>query len=80
MPAMNSREMETLAATPKTMKPMEGGITGAMIPDAAISPAERSGLCPAATIIGRSSAASIAASATADPDSAAISTAATMVT
>lgn len=77
---MKRREIETLAATPKMMKAMLGGITGAMIPDAAIRPAERAGLWPAATIMGSSSAANIAASATADPDSAAIMTAAKIVT
>ena len=41
MPARNSWVMETLAATPNRMKPMEGGMTGAMMPPAAISPAER---------------------------------------
>ncbi|MCY1251304.1 hypothetical protein D9M72_650490 [compost metagenome] len=41
MPAMNSFEIETLAATPKTMKAIEGGMTGAMTPPAAIRPAER---------------------------------------
>jgi hypothetical protein len=30
-----------IAATPKMMKPMDGGMTGAMMPPAAISPAER---------------------------------------
>ena len=41
MPARKSWVIETLAATPKMMKPMDGGITGAMMPPAAISPAER---------------------------------------
>ena len=41
MPATNSRVIETFAATPKTMKPIDGGITGAMMPPAAIRPAER---------------------------------------
>ncbi len=40
-PAMNSLVMETFAATPKTMKAIEGGMTGAIIPPAAIRPAER---------------------------------------
>ena len=41
MPATNSRGIDTLAATPKTTKPIDGGITGAITPPAAISPAER---------------------------------------
>ena len=41
IPARKRREIETPPATPKTMKPIEGGITGAMIPPAAIRPAER---------------------------------------
>jgi hypothetical protein len=41
MPAKNSLEIETLAATPKMTKPMLGGTTGAMIPAEAIRPAER---------------------------------------
>ncbi|MOA32131.1 hypothetical protein D3C78_1533230 [compost metagenome] len=69
MPAMNSLEIDTPEATPKTMKPMLGGMIGAMMPPAAIRPAERSRLCPARTIIGTSRAASAAASATAEPDS-----------
>ena len=40
MPAMNSLEMDTLAATPKMMKAIDGGITGAITPPAAISPAD----------------------------------------
>ena len=41
MPAMNSLVIETLAATPKMMKAIDGGMTGAMMPPAAIRPAER---------------------------------------
>ena len=41
MPAMNSLDTDTLAMTPKTTKPMLGGMTGAMIPAEAMSPAER---------------------------------------
>ena len=41
MPAKNNLVIDTLAATPKMMKPMEGGITGAMMPPEAIRPAER---------------------------------------
>ena len=52
------------------LKPMDGGITGAMMPAEAISPAERALSWPAETIIGSSSAVSAAASATAEPDSA----------
>ena len=41
MPARNNFVMDTFAATPKTIMPIDGGITGAMIPPAAIRPAER---------------------------------------
>ena len=41
MPAMNSLEIETLAATPKITKPMLGGMMGAMMLAAESSPAER---------------------------------------
>ena len=41
MPARKSLPIETLAMTPNMMKPIDGGITGAMTPPAAISPAER---------------------------------------
>ena len=41
MPARNSLVIETLPATPKMIMPIDGGITGAMMPPAAISPAER---------------------------------------
>src|SRR3990167_1667488 len=80
MPAMNSLEIDTLAATPKITKPMLGGMMGAMMPADAISPAERARSWPAATIMGRSNAVSAAASATAEPDSDAMITAATIVT
>ena len=39
IPARNSLEIETPAATPKMTKPMLGGITGAMMPPAATKPA-----------------------------------------
>ncbi|MNT94698.1 hypothetical protein D3C72_2364380 [compost metagenome] len=80
IPARNSLLMDTLAATPKITKPMDGGITGAMMPADAMSPAERSLLWPAATIMGSSREASAAASATAEPDTAARITAAMMAT
>ena len=80
MPARNSLLMDTLAATPKITKPMDGGMTGAMMPAEAISPAERALSCPAATIMGSSSDARAAASATAEPDTAARITAAMMAT
>ncbi len=38
MPAKNSLVMETLVATPKMMKAIDGGMMGAMMPLAAISP------------------------------------------
>ena len=50
---------------------MLGGITGPMIPAAATNPPERALSCPARTIIGISSEDSAAASATAEPDTAA---------
>jgi len=53
---------------------------GPMTPQEAIRPAERARSCPALTIIGRSSAVSAAASATAEPDSAESRQAAMMVT
>lgn len=80
MPARNSLLIDTLAATPNTTKPMEGGITGAMMPAEAISPPARALSCPAFTIMGSSNAASAAVSATAEPDSAASMQAARMAT
>ena len=80
MPARNSLPIETLAATPKITKPIDGGITGAMIPAEAMSPPARARSWPALTIIGSNSAVSAAVSATAEPDSAAIRQAARMVT
>ena len=70
MAAMNSLEMDTLAATPKMTSPMLGGMTGPMMPVAAIRPPAWALSCPAFTIMGSSSAVSAAASATAEPDSA----------
>src|SRR4051794_15946179 len=58
MPARNSFEIDTPAATPKITNPIEGGITGAMMPPAATRPAAYDFLWPAATIIGTKSAAS----------------------
>jgi hypothetical protein len=40
-PARKSLPIDTLAMTPNMMKPIEGGITGAITPPAAIRPAER---------------------------------------
>ncbi len=68
MPARNSLVIDRFAATPKMTKPIEGGITGPMMPAAAISPPEVALLWPALTIIGTSSADSAAASATAEPE------------
>ena len=70
MPARNSLVIDTPPTTPNTTKPMLGGITGPMMPEAAMRPPERALSCPAWTIIGTSSADSAAASATAEPDSA----------
>ncbi len=80
MPARNSLVIETLAATPKMTKPMEGGMMGAMMPALAIRPPALALSWPAATIIGSSSEASAAVSATAEPDSEAMITAATITT
>ena len=41
IPAMNSLVIDTCATTPYITKAMLGGMIGAMIPPAAISPAER---------------------------------------
>ena len=41
IPPMKSAVIDTLAATPKMMKAIEGGMTGAMMPPAAMRPAER---------------------------------------
>src|SRR5258707_8641369 len=72
IPARNSLLIETLAATPKMTKPIDGGITGAMIPAEAMRPPALALSWPALTIIGNNSEAKAAVSATADPDSAAI--------
>src|SRR5690349_18346906 len=60
MPARNSLVIDTLAATPKITKPIEGGMMGAMMPPAAIKPAELALLWPALTIIGSNRAVSAA--------------------
>ena len=41
MPARNSLVIDTLPATPKMISPMDGGITGAMMPPEAIRPDAR---------------------------------------
>ena len=41
MPARNSLAIETCPATPSRIMPIDGGITGAMMPPAAIRPPER---------------------------------------
>ena len=41
IPAMNNLVIETLPATPKMTKPILGGMTGAMMPAEAMSPADR---------------------------------------
>ena len=43
MPARNRRVMEMLATTPNSKKPIDGGMTGAMMPPAAINPQARAG-------------------------------------
>ena len=72
--------MDTLAATPKITNAMLGGMTGAMMLAEASKPAERALSCPAAVIMGSSKAARAAASATAEPDKAAIKQAETIAT
>lgn len=52
MPARNSLLMDTLAATQKSRNRSTGGMTGAMMPAEAISPAERALSCPATTLVG----------------------------
>src|SRR6476660_1451777 len=68
MPARNSFVIDTPPTTPKIKNPMLGGMTGPMMPAAAINPPEAALLWPALVIIGISSAESAAASATAEPD------------
>ncbi|MCY1539535.1 hypothetical protein D9M68_751250 [compost metagenome] len=80
IPARNSLVMDTLAATPNRIRPIDGGSTGAMMPDAATSPAAVALSCPTLTIIGTSKAARAAASAAAEPDRLASTQAARMVT
>jgi hypothetical protein len=80
IPARNSLEIETPPATPKMTKPMLGGMTGPMMPEAAIRPPERALSCPALTIIGTRSAERAAASATAEPERAERTQAARMAT
>ncbi|MCY1384506.1 hypothetical protein D9M69_727690 [compost metagenome] len=80
MPAMKSLPIDTLPATPKMMKAMEGGMTGAMTLEAATRPPARAGSWPARAIMGSSSADRAAASATAEPESAAMRQAAMTVT
>ncbi len=80
MPARNSLVIDRPPATPKMMKPMLGGMIGPMIAAEAIRPPERPAPWPERTIIGISSAASAAASATAEPDRLAITQAAKMPT
>ena len=70
MPARNSFVIETPPTTPKITKPMLGGMTGPMMPAAAMRPPDLALLCPALVIIGMRRAESAAASATAEPDSA----------
>jgi hypothetical protein len=79
-PARKSWEIETLAATPKTIKPIDGGITGAMMPPAAMRPAARGISYPAFRIMGIRIAARAAVSAAAEPDNAARISAATIAT
>ncbi len=80
IPARNSLVIETPPTTPNRMKPMDGGMIGAMIEAEAISPAARPGSCPALRIIGNSNAPSAAASATAEPERLAITQAAKIAT
>ena len=72
--------IDTPPTTPKMTNPIEGGITGPMIPDAAMRPPARALSWPAATIMGTRSADRAAASATAEPDRAERMQAAMMAT
>ena len=80
MPARKSLVIDTFPATPKMMNPIDGGMTGAMMPPAATNPAERFTSYPAARIIGIKIAANAAVSATAEPDSEAMMIAAITAT
>ena len=80
MPARNNLEIDTLAATPKITKPIDGGMIGAMMDAEASRPADRALSWPAWAIMGSNSAARAAASAKAEPDKAAMMTAAMMAT
>src|SRR5690606_42090717 len=80
MPARKSLVIATWAVTPNMMTAMEGGITGAITPPDAISPAALGTPYPAFRIIGISSAATAAESATAEPERLAIKVAARMAT
>jgi hypothetical protein len=72
--------IETLAATPKMTNAIDGGMIGPITAAEAIRPPDLARSWPALTIIGSSSAASAAASATAEPDSADSRQAATITT
>ena len=72
--------IDTPPTTPNITKPMLGGITGPITPDAAMSPPESDLLWPALTIMGTSRAERAAASATAEPDKAERMQAARMAT
>jgi hypothetical protein len=69
-PAKNNLVIDTPPTTPKITKPMLGGMTGPITPEAAMRPPESGLLWPALTIIGTRRAESAAASATAEPDNA----------
>src|SRR5256884_9968587 len=51
MPARNSLVIDTLAATPKITKPIDGGMIGAMMPPAASEPADRALRGPALAML-----------------------------
>lgn len=80
MPAINNWEMDTEAVTPITIKGIDGGIIGAIMPPAAIKPAERGPSYLAFIIIGNMMAAMAAVSAAGEPDSEAIIIAAIITT
>ena len=73
IPATNSLPIDTLAIQPYRIRPIPGGISGVIIEDAAVTTVEKDLLIPFFSISGTSIFASIAASASADPDSPPIS-------
>ena len=70
IPAMNSLEIDTLAVTPKMIKPIDGGSTGAITPDRGNEPGSAMRRVAGGHHHRQQHVVSAAASATALPDSA----------